>query len=73
MPDENVDVVRRFWDAATVTRDFEAADELVQPDAEFDWSESRAPYAGVYRGAEEGTSGVRGWRDALAAVSPPAT
>ena len=50
----NTEIVRRFWDELSVRRDFDAAAALVHPDAELDWSASRAPYAGVYRGEAEG-------------------
>jgi ketosteroid isomerase-like protein len=70
MPDDNLDVVRRFWDATTISRDFDAAVELAQPDAEFDWSESRAPYAGVYRGADEGKQLWSTWLEAWEVWEP---
>ena len=54
MAAHNVEIVRRFLELASGDRDFDAAMELAHPDAEFDWSNSRAPYRGVYRGYRRG-------------------
>jgi ketosteroid isomerase-like protein len=48
-----VEIVRRAWDLVLQRRDFDAAAELIGDDAEFDWSNSRAPYGGLYRGHAE--------------------
>ena len=53
MPAATVEIVRRFLELILQRRDFDAAAEFVDDQAEFDWSNSRAPYAGVYRGADE--------------------
>lgn len=45
--------MRRAWDLVLQRRDFDAAAELIADDAAFDWSNSRAPYGGVYRGHGE--------------------
>ena len=52
MSQENVEVVRRAL-ALYNRRDFEALEALNHPDVELDWSASRAPFAGVYRGWPE--------------------
>ena len=44
-----VEVVLRLMDAVR-NKAVERGMELVHEDAEFDWSESRAPYRGIYRG-----------------------
>jgi ketosteroid isomerase-like protein len=59
MSGENFDLVRRFyrsWSDGNIDGVLEIAD----PDIEFDWSESRSPYQGVYRG-HEGLA--RFWRE----------
>jgi ketosteroid isomerase-like protein len=45
-------------------RDIDAAMEITHPDAEFDWSNSRAPYRGVYRGHAELVQYWQVWLDA---------
>ena len=57
MSRENVELVQGFLEAFWDRRDFEAAKRLADPALELDWSESRAPYAGVVRGFER----VREW------------
>jgi uncharacterized protein len=52
MPNENVEVVRRSIRAYN-GRDLEALRAVNAPDVEADWSESRGPVQGVYRGREE--------------------
>jgi ketosteroid isomerase-like protein len=49
MSGENVETVRRATDAYN-RRDVDAALETWAPDAVLDWSRSRGPEAGVYRG-----------------------
>ena len=49
MSEENIAVVRRFLDAFN-RRDVTAALALWSPDAEVDWSRSKGPLKGVYRG-----------------------
>ena len=73
MPDEVVELVRRFWDFVAVRREFEPALEFVHDDAEFDWSDSRAPYAGVYRGAAEGKQLWSTWLEAWEVWQPEIT
>jgi len=55
MSQENVEIVRGFLEALWDRRDFEAALQFADPDLVLDWSESRAPYAGVVRGYEAAT------------------
>jgi ketosteroid isomerase-like protein len=64
MSPRNVEVVRRFLDLALQHRDIDAAMELTHPDAEFDWSNSLAPYRGVYRGHAEVVQYWQVWLDA---------
>jgi ketosteroid isomerase-like protein len=52
MSRENVEIVRRSTDAFT-RRDLDGIVENRAPDAVVDWSNSRAPEAGVYRGHDE--------------------
>jgi ketosteroid isomerase-like protein len=49
---ENVEIVRRALDAYG-RRDVDALRTLNHPELELDWSASRGPLAGVYRGFEE--------------------
>ena len=49
MSQENVALVQRFEESWT-RRDLSAALECVHTDFEFDWSESRGPFVGIYRG-----------------------
>ena len=49
MPGENVEIVRRSLDAWN-QRDLESWRSFVHFDLEVDWSRSRAPFRGVYRG-----------------------
>jgi ketosteroid isomerase-like protein len=64
MSPRKVEVVRRFLDFALQRRDIDAAMALTHPDAEFDWSNSLAPYRGVYRGHAEVVQYWQGWLDA---------
>ena len=57
-------MVRRFWDLAMNQRDFDGAMELTHADVEFDWSNSRAPYRGRYRGQDEVQDAWQTWLDA---------
>jgi ketosteroid isomerase-like protein len=50
MPDQNVDVVERFFQAQGDLDTFLA---FVDPDAEFDLSDLDRPYRGFYRGLEQ--------------------
>ena len=52
MSEENVEIVRRNTDAFS-RRDFDGFMEDWAPDAVVDWSNSRGPEAGVYRGHGE--------------------
>ena len=49
MSQENVEIVRRSLDAWN-QRDLESWRAFVHSDLEVDWSRSRAPFRGVYRG-----------------------
>jgi len=49
---ERVEVVRRVVDAMN-RADFDAATQLFSRDFEFDFSNSRGPMAGIYRGRDE--------------------
>jgi len=49
MSHENAEILRRFYESWG-RRDFDAALECADTDVEFDWSESRAPFRGIYRG-----------------------
>jgi ketosteroid isomerase-like protein len=49
MSQENVEIVQRSIEAWN-RRDLTAMLALFRSDAEFDWSRSRAPFKGVYRG-----------------------
>jgi ketosteroid isomerase-like protein len=64
MSQENAEIVRRFWQLAVDQMDFAAAMELTHAGVEFDWSDSRAPYSGVYRGASEIQDAWRTWLEA---------
>ncbi len=50
MSQENVETVRGFLEALWDRRDFTAGRQYADPNLELDWSESRAPYAGMVRG-----------------------
>jgi len=52
MSEENVEIVRRGIEALN-RRDLPAARTLWRPDAELDWSRSRGPLKGIYRGRAE--------------------
>ncbi len=60
MSQQNVEVVRGFLEALWDRRDFEAALRFADSGLELDWSESRAPYAGVVRGYE---AAIRWWKE----------
>jgi ketosteroid isomerase-like protein len=64
MSPRNVEIVRRFMELALERRDFEAALQLTHPDSEFDWSNSLAPYRGIYRGSAEVMQAWRTWLEA---------
>jgi ketosteroid isomerase-like protein len=50
MIQENAQIVRELSDLMWTDRSLDAALELVHPEAVFDWSDSRAPYTGLFRG-----------------------
>jgi ketosteroid isomerase-like protein len=52
MSRENVEIVRRGFEAWN-RRDLTTWLTLYHPDAEIDWSRSRSPFKGVYRGHRE--------------------
>ena len=60
----NIEIVRRFLDLGLTKRDFDGAFELAHRDAIFDWSNSLAPYRGVYHGAEQGREAWSAWLEA---------
>jgi ketosteroid isomerase-like protein len=49
MPQENVEIVRRFEESWT-KQDLDAALECVDAGMEFDWSDSMGPFRGTYKG-----------------------
>ena len=59
MSSRNAEVVRRFLELGLEHRDLDGAIQLIHPNAEFDWSNSLAPYRGVYRGQAEVMQAVR--------------
>jgi ketosteroid isomerase-like protein len=61
MPQENVDLVRRFEECWS-RRDLDAAFQCVDAELEFDWSDSIGPSKGIYKG-HDGLA--RFWRDML--------
>ena len=56
--------IRRLFDAVWRDRDLDAAWELVDPEAEFDWSDSRAPYRGHFKGRAALTEAFQAMIDA---------
>jgi ketosteroid isomerase-like protein len=48
---DNVAIVRRFYERWNA-EDVDGVLECAHPEMEFDWSASRAPWSGVYRGHE---------------------
>ena len=51
MSSENpIELVRRFHEGWR-EEDLDTVLDCIHPDMEFDWSESRAPFRGVYRSA----------------------
>ncbi len=52
MSEENVEIVRRFFEARN-RRDIDAMLGCLHSDAEFDLTESRSPYRGTYRGHDQ--------------------
>ena len=64
MSQENVEVVRTVLDLVFVKRDFDAALRLIDAEGVVDWTDSRAPYSGIYRGHAEIRKAWEGWTDA---------
>ena len=64
MSQENVEIVRKVLDLAFVRRDFDAALRLFDAEGVVDWTDSRAPYSGIYRGHAEIRKAWEGWTDA---------
>jgi ketosteroid isomerase-like protein len=60
----NAEVVRALSDALWRERDLDAAFDLVHPEADFDWSDSRAPYHGHFKGHAELTRAFEVMMDA---------
>ena len=60
----NAEIVSRFLKLSLADRNIEAALELAHLDAEMDWSNSIAPYRGVYRGAAEAMGAWQAWLEA---------
>jgi ketosteroid isomerase-like protein len=52
MSTANAELVRRFYESWN-RQDVDAALECVHAEIEFDWSDSRSPFSGIYRGREE--------------------
>jgi ketosteroid isomerase-like protein len=48
---QNIDIARRFNDRWG-ERDWDGVLDCIHPEFEFDWSESRSPWSGVYKGHE---------------------
>ena len=67
MSEENVEVVRKIIEAFN-RHDPDLFASYVAPGGEADWSDSIAPYRGVYRGPDEWKAWLRlrldAWRDA---------
>lgn len=68
MSQENVEVVRRAWEAY-MGRDNEAALALYHPKIEADWTASGVPGFGVYRGMEGIQEMFRDWHTAFGEFS----
>jgi ketosteroid isomerase-like protein len=64
VPHINAEIVRKLSDALWKERDLDAAMDLVHPEADFDWSDSRAPYRGRFRGHGEVTRAFQAMIDA---------
>ena len=64
MAPSNTEIVRRFWELALVHRDLALAMGLTHADVVFDWSDSRAPYRGLYRGIDEVRGAWQTWLEA---------
>lgn len=48
---DQIELVRRFHEG-WISQDLGMVLECIDPEMEFDWSESRAPFRGVYRGRD---------------------
>ncbi len=70
MPQENAEIVRKVFGFGFVDGDLDAALELMDPEGVMDWSDSRAPYSGIFRGHAEIRRAWQGWRDAWDEWSP---
>jgi len=64
---ESVDAVKRLIDAINST-DLDAAVEAVSPDFEFDFSNSRGPLSGIFRGRDGAREFLTSFLDAWAAL-----
>ncbi len=53
MSQENVEMVRTVLDRSLSNGDFDAALRLIDAEGVMDWTDSRAPYSGIYRGHAE--------------------
>jgi ketosteroid isomerase-like protein len=51
MSEQNVELVRRFYESWN-RQDVDSALECVHAEIELDWSGSRSPFSGIYRGRE---------------------
>jgi ketosteroid isomerase-like protein len=67
--DPRLPLVRKFYDA-WASADLQRALECIHPDMEFDWSESMAPFRGVYRGHEGMRAYYHDIRDAFDPFEP---
>src|SRR5919204_1489510 len=70
MARDNAELVHKAFDRAFVRRDIDAALELFDDEAVLDWSGSRAPYSGVYRGHAEIRTAFDGWTEAWEEWTP---
>jgi ketosteroid isomerase-like protein len=64
MSQENLEVVRTVLYLVFVRRDLDAALRLIDAEGVVDWTDSRAPYSGIYRGHAEIRKAWEGWTDA---------
>ena len=62
MSQENVEIVRRFYEGWN-RRDLSGGLQDLHPDGEVDWSRSRGPEQGVYRGVEAIERFAQQWLD----------
>jgi ketosteroid isomerase-like protein len=66
MPQDRVEIVRYYIDRFS-SGSFDASLDNVDPEVEVDWSQSRAPYGGIYRGHQGWDRLFREMREAFEA------